>query len=154
MGTEDKQVKLITFTFKLTMLQYGGMEKEYVGEKQNYGNNISCSSLHSDGDSYPNSPINDLEDSMCTEGILVKEEEEPKVKQETEGVRVKVEPDIVVKQEPASSSYKVKSDQTKPYQIKPEQTKAYQTRPSNTPVNKSTKSSSRKALESCLLSSS
>jgi len=64
--------------------QYVGMEKEYVGEKQNYGNNISCSSLHSDGDSYPNSPINDLEDSMCTEGILVKEEEEPKVKQETE----------------------------------------------------------------------
>merc|ERR1712018_952606 len=198
MGTEDKQVKLITFTFKLTMLQYGGMEKEYVGEKQNYGNNLSCSSLHSDGDSYPNSPINDLEDSMCTEGILVKEDEEPTVKQETEGVRVKVEPDIVVKQEPgsyfvpsqsllkqptivfrsragqqgrllcpklvvvktepkeeeASSSYKVKSDQTKPYQIKPEQTKAYQTRPSNTPVNKSTKSSSRKALESCLLSSS
>jgi len=38
--------------------QYGGMEKEYVGEKQNYGNNLSCSSLHSDGDSYPNSPIN------------------------------------------------------------------------------------------------
>jgi len=178
--------------------QYGGMEKEYVGEKQNYGNNLSCSSLHSDGDSYPNSPINDLEDSMCTEGILVKEDEEPKVKQETEGVRVKVEPDIVVKQEPgsyfvpsqsllkqptivfrsragqqgrllcpklvvvktepkeeeASSSYKVKSDQTKPYQIKSEQTKAYQTRPSNTSVNKSAKTSSRKALESCLLSSS
>jgi len=176
--------------------QQYGMEKEY-GEKQNFGSNLSCSSLHSDGDSYPNSPINDLEDSMCTEGILVKEEE-PKVKQESEGVRVKVEPDIVVKQEPgsyfvpsqsllkqptivfrsrtgqqgrllcpklvvvktepkeeeASNSYKIKSEQTKPYQIKSEQTKAYQTRPSNTSVNKSAKSSSRKALESCLLSSS
>jgi len=172
------------------------IEKEY-GEKQNYSSNLNCSSLHSDGDSYPNSPINDLEDSMCTEGVLVKEEE-PKVKQETEGVRVKVEPDIVVKQEPgsfflpsqsllkqptivfrsrtgqqgrllcpklvvvktepkeeeASNSYKIKSDQTKPYQVKSDQTKAYQTRPSNTPVNKSAKSSSRKALESCLLSSS
>jgi len=172
------------------------IEKEY-GEKQNYSSSLNCSSLHSDGDSYPNSPINDLEDSMCTEGVLVKEEE-PKVKQETEGVRVKVEPDIVVKQEPgsfflpsqsllkqptivfrsrtgqqgrllcpklvvvktepkeeeASNSYKIKSDQTKPYQVKSDQTKAYQTRPSNTPVNKSAKSSSRKALESCLLSSS
>jgi len=187
--------------------QYG-MEREYSGEKQNYGSNISCSSLNSDGDSYPNSPINDLEDSMCTEGLLVKEEE-PKVKQEAEGVKVKVEPDIVVKQEPgsyflpsqsllkqptivfrsrngqqgrllcpklvvvktepkeeeANNSYKIKSDQTKPfpiksdqtspYQMKSDQTKAYQTRPSNTPaVNKSAKSSSRKALESCLLSSS
>jgi len=190
--------------------QYG-IEREYGGpaEKQNYGgtNNLSCSSLHSDGDSYPNSPINDLEDSMCTEGILVKEEE-PKVKQE-EGVRVKVEPDIVVKQEPGSyflpsqsllkqptivfrsrggqqqgrllcpklvvvktepkeeeatnsyqikpdqtKAFQIKSDQTKPYQIKSDQTKAYQTRPSNTSVNKSAKSSSRKALESCLLSSS
>jgi len=189
--------------------QYG-IEREYTtGEKQNYGSNLSCSSLNSDGDSYPNSPINDLEDSMCTEGLLVKEEEEPKVKQEAEGVRVKVEPDIVVKQEPgsyflpsqsllkqptivfrsrngqqgrllcpklvvvktepkeeeANNSYKIKSDQTKafpiksdqtgPYQIKSDQTKAYQTRPSNTAaVNKSGKSSSRKALESCLLSSS
>jgi len=188
--------------------QYG-MEREYSsGEKQNYGSNLSCSSLNSDGDSYPNSPINDLEDSMCTEGLLVKEEE-PKVKQEAEGVKVKVEPDIVVKQEPgsyflpsqsllkqptivfrsrngqqgrllcpklvvvktepkeeeANNSYKIKSDQTKPfpiksdqtspYQMKSDQTKAYQTRPSNTPaVNKSAKSSSRKALESCLLSSS
>jgi len=188
--------------------QYG-MEREYSsGEKQNYGSNISCSSLNSDGDSYPNSPINDLEDSMCTEGLLVKEEE-PKVKQEAEGVKVKVEPDIVVKQEPgsyflpsqsllkqptivfrsrngqqgrllcpklvvvktepkeeeANNSYKIKSDQTKPfpiksdqtspYQMKSDQTKAYQTRPSNTSaVNKSAKSSSRKALESCLLSSS
>merc|ERR1712018_220278 len=102
MGTEDKQVKLITFTFKLTMLQYGGMEKEYVGEKQNYGNNLSCSSLHSDGDSYPNSPINDLEDSMCTEGILSKEDEPKACFKQEEGVRVKVEPDVVVKQEPGS----------------------------------------------------
>ena len=38
------------------VLQYG-MEREY-GEKQNYGSNLSCNSLHSDGDSYPNSPIN------------------------------------------------------------------------------------------------
>ena len=38
--------------------QYG-MERDYVGgEKPNYGNHLSCSSLHSDGDSYPNSPIN------------------------------------------------------------------------------------------------
>jgi len=85
--------------------QYG-MERDYVGgEKPNYGNHLSCSSLHSDGDSYPNSPINDLDsDSMCTEGILVKEEMEPKacVKQEEAAVRVKVEPDVVVKQEPGS----------------------------------------------------
>jgi len=162
--------------------QYG-MEREY-GEKQNYGSNLSCNSLHSDGDSYPNSPINDLEDSMCTEGILVKEEE-PKVKQETEGVRVKVEPDIVVKQEPGSFFLPSQSllkqptivfrsrtgqqgrllcpklvvvktepkeeESSNSYQIKPDQTKAYQTRPS---ANKSGKSSSRKALESCLLSSS
>ena len=65
-------------------------------------------------------------------------------------VVVKTEP----KEEEASNSYKIKSDQTKPYQVKSDQTKAYQTRPSNTPVNKSAKSSSRKALESCLLSSS
>merc|ERR1711910_79405 len=42
---------------------------------------------------------------MCTEGILVKEEMEPKacVKQEEQAaVRVKVEPDVVVKQEPGS----------------------------------------------------
>ena len=76
-------------------------------------------------------------------------------------VVVKTEP----KEEEANNSYKIKSDQTKafpiktdqtsPYQIKSDQTKAYQTRPSNTAaVNKSGKSSSRKALESCLLSSS
>ena len=56
--TDDKQV-LITVVFKMiktSMLQYG-MEREY-GEKQNYGSNLSCNSLHSDGDSYPNSPIN------------------------------------------------------------------------------------------------
>ena len=44
----------------MLMLQYG-IEREYGGpaEKQNYGGtNLSCSSLHSDGDSYPNSPIN------------------------------------------------------------------------------------------------
>ena len=35
------------------------MVRDYVGgEKPNYGNHLSCSSLHSDGDSYPNSPIN------------------------------------------------------------------------------------------------
>ena len=53
----------IGILFKMSnmlMLQYG-IEREYGGpaEKQNYGGtNLSCSSLHSDGDSYPNSPIN------------------------------------------------------------------------------------------------
>ena len=42
------------------MLQYE-IEKEY-GEKQNYSSNLNCSSLHSDGDSYPNSPINGKND--------------------------------------------------------------------------------------------
>ena len=55
-------------------------------------------------------------------------------------VVVKTEP----KEEEATSSYQIKSEQPKPYQ----------TRPSNSSGTKSTKSSSRKALESCLLSSS
>ena len=63
--TDDKQVLIhIVIVFKMIsilMLQYG-IEREYgsTAEKQNYGgsNNLSCSSLHSDGDSYPNSPIN------------------------------------------------------------------------------------------------
>jgi len=74
---------------------------------------------------------------------------------------VKTEP----KEEDATTSFQIKNEHIKPYQIKPdqskafqiksEQTKAYQTRPSNTSqVGKSVKSSSRKALESCLLSSS
>merc|ERR1711994_63346 len=46
--------------------------------------------------------------------------------------------------------YQIKPEQSKAFQIKSEQTKAYQTRQ----VGKSVKSSSRKALESCLLSSS
>jgi len=188
----------------------------------NFGSSLSSGSLHSDGDSYPNSPINDLEDSMCTEGILSKEDEPKACFKQEEGVRVKVEPDVVVKQEPgsfflpaqsslavprtlshnsllkqptivfrsrsgqqqnrllcpklvvvktepkeedATTSFQIKNEHIKPYQIKPdqskafqiksEQTKAYQTRPSNTSqVGKSVKSSSRKALESCLLSSS
>ena len=76
-------------------------------------------------------------------------------------VVVKTEP----KEEDAATSFQIKNEHIKPYQIKPdqskafqiksEQTKAYQTRPSNTSqVGKSVKSSSRKALESCLLSSS
>ena len=76
-------------------------------------------------------------------------------------VVVKTEP----KEEDATTSFQIKNEHIKPYQIKPdqakafqiksEQTKAYQTRPSNTSqVGKSVKSSSRKALESCLLSSS
>ena len=52
---------------------------------------------------------------------------------------------VVVKTEPKEE------ESSNSYQIKPDQTKAYQTRPS---ANKSGKSSSRKALESCLLSSS
>ena len=55
-------------------------------------------------------------------------------------VVVKTEP----KEEEATSSYQIKSEQAKPYQ----------TRTSNSSGTKSTKSSSRKALESCLLSSS
>merc|ERR1712113_1226543 len=51
--------------------------------------------------------------------------------------------------------YQIKPDQSKAFQIKSEQTKGYQTRPSNTSqVGKAVKTSSRKALESCLLSSS
>jgi len=59
----------------------------------NFGSSLSSGSLHSDGDSYPNSPINDLEDSMCTEGILGKEDEPKACFKQEEGVRVKVEPD-------------------------------------------------------------
>ena len=69
--TDDKQVQKIRMIliFEMTnllMLQYG-MEREYSGEKQNYGSNISCSSLNSDGDSYPNSPINGKNIRHCTQ---------------------------------------------------------------------------------------
>ena len=68
--TDDKQVQKIRMIliFEMTnmlMLQYG-IEREYSsGEKQNYGSNLSCSSLNSDGDSYPNSPINGRNIGQC-----------------------------------------------------------------------------------------